>query len=142
MEVRLGKGSNDKARECNREEKMRKVFLGGLSKSADEEQVWEFMELKFGKVESVLIVREKHSNKSRGCAYVVFETCESMKKALTCSEDLILNESSFVVNPCLPKDKMHLKAKHKELFKVKEGHNEKKKKRTENKKKSKKTQKV
>ncbi|XP_078527678.1 RNA-binding protein 3-like [Lissotriton helveticus] len=59
----------------------RKLFIGGLANSTTEE-ILEGAFCQYGKIESVVVVREQDTQRSRGFGFVTFESEEDAKAAL------------------------------------------------------------
>ena len=59
--------------DCEATEPVTKIFVGGLSKVADEKQVAEYFS-KFGEVDKVDVIIDKRSGRSKGFAFVEFQT--------------------------------------------------------------------
>jgi len=61
--------------------KLRKLFVGGLPQEMTEKELREFFG-SFGTVADAVIIKDKHSKKSRGFGFVSFKDKPSMKKVL------------------------------------------------------------
>lgn len=59
-----------------------KIFIGGLNYNTTEDDLLERLSA-FGKVNSVRIVTDKETGKSRGFGFVVFETETATEKAIS-----------------------------------------------------------
>ena len=65
----MGGGSN----------KTKKIFVGGLSASTDEERLKKFM-TDFGKVEEVLLMYDRETQRPRGFGFVTFDAEEAVDR--------------------------------------------------------------
>jgi len=68
------------SRTCHASEELRKVFVGMLSKTVQEEEVRE-MFLEYGTVEEVTVLRDKDGN-SKGCAFIKFGCRQEAQAAI------------------------------------------------------------
>ncbi len=60
------------AKETAEKTKAKKIFVGGMSKLVQEEDLVEYFSL-FGPVEKATVTRNHATNESRGCGFVVFK---------------------------------------------------------------------
>lgn len=80
----------------------KKLFVGGISFSTTEDQLREMFE-KAGKVESVKIITDKFSGRSKGFGFVEFETEEDAQKAIEMfHEQEDPNGRKIIVNEARP----------------------------------------
>ncbi|MDH5186628.1 MAG: RNA recognition motif domain-containing protein [bacterium] len=83
---------------------MSKVYVGSLPFSATETQLSE-MFAKYGKVNSVNIVTDKYTNRSRGFAFVEMETEEAAQKAIAELNGSQFEGRTIIVNPARPQER-------------------------------------
>ncbi|KAI3977726.1 hypothetical protein MKX01_009611 [Papaver californicum] len=72
--------SNNNKSSSNKKQKEYEVFVGGLDRDADEDDLMEVFK-KVGEVIEVRLVKSKYSNKNKGFAFVRFASVELAKKA-------------------------------------------------------------
>ncbi|MGD9200887.1 MAG: RNA-binding protein, partial [Chitinispirillia bacterium] len=58
-----------------------KLYVGNLSYSVDESQIKELFEA-YGPIDRVTLIKDRNTGKSKGFAFVTFETEEDAEKAL------------------------------------------------------------
>lgn len=98
--------------EAKLKEKMllkRKIFVGGLDKAVDEDELAQYFN-KFGIVEKVIISREHYTNISRGCGFVIFKSIKSAKKTLYFKGVHKLHGKQFGCKSCKSRDEVNEKA--------------------------------
>lgn len=78
-----------------RDTKNRKLFVGGLPINADENHISDYFG-QFGRVEEVIILRDKKTQRKRGFGFVVFEDAYSCKRCLQIRNHLINSKSCEV----------------------------------------------
>jgi RNA recognition motif-containing protein len=83
---------------------MSKIYVGSLPFSATETQLNE-MFAKYGKVNSVNIVTDKFTNRSRGFAFVEMETDDAAQKAIAELNGKELEGRTIVVNAARPQER-------------------------------------
>jgi RNA recognition motif-containing protein len=82
---------------------MSKVYVGSLPFSATEAQLND-MFAKYGKVNSVNIISDKFTNRSRGFAFVEMESDEDAQKAITGLNGTEFDGRTLIVNPAKPQE--------------------------------------
>jgi len=78
------------------------IFVGNLAASVGEEQLKELFAQK-GSVDSVTVMRDINSGRSRGFAFVNMETEEDAKKAIAELNAFSLEGNNLTVNEARPK---------------------------------------
>ena len=78
------------------------IFVGNLSFSVGEAQLQELFGQK-GTVDSVTVMRDANTGRSRGFAFVNMATEEEAKKAIEELNGYLLDERSLTVNEARPK---------------------------------------
>jgi len=78
------------------------IFVGNLAFSVGEAQLQELFEQK-GSVDSVTVMRDAYSGKSRGFAFVNMATDEEAQKAIEELNGFSLEERNLTVNEARPK---------------------------------------
>ena len=81
---------------------MRRVFVGNLDFSIDEPELQELFSTK-GTVDSVKVIRDLESGRSRGFAFVVMATDEDARRAISELNGQRLRERSITVSEARPK---------------------------------------
>lgn len=79
-----------------------KIFIGGLNYNTTEDDLLERLSA-FGKVNSVRIVTDKETGKSRGFGFVVFETETAAEKAISEMNNSIFMERRVGVKIAIEK---------------------------------------
>jgi len=80
----------------------RKVFVGNLSFSIGEEELRQLFEQKGG-VESVTVMRDNDTGRSRGFAFVEMATDEAAQKAIAELNGYTMDGRNLTVNEARPK---------------------------------------
>jgi RNA recognition motif-containing protein len=80
----------------------RKIFVGNLSFSAGEAELQRLFEQKGG-VESVTVMRDQDTGRSRGFAFVEMVSDEDAQKAIAELNGYSLDERALTVNEARPK---------------------------------------
>ena len=80
----------------------RKLFVGNLSFSLGEAELRQLFEQKGG-VESVTVMRDQESGRSRGFAFVEMSTDEEAQKAITELNEFEVEGRKLTVNEARPK---------------------------------------
>jgi RNA recognition motif-containing protein len=83
---------------------MSKVYVGSLPFSATEAQINDLF-AKFGTVNSVNIVTDKYTNRSRGFAFVEMESDEAAQKAIEGLNGTDFEGRKIIVNAARPQEK-------------------------------------
>uniref|UniRef100_A0A7C6EDX1 RNA-binding protein n=1 Tax=candidate division WOR-3 bacterium TaxID=2052148 RepID=A0A7C6EDX1_UNCW3 len=83
---------------------MSKVYVGSLPFSATEAQLNDLFS-KYGKVNSVNIISDKFTNRSRGFAFVEMETEEAAQKAIAELNGTDFEGRKIVVNAARPQER-------------------------------------
>jgi RNA recognition motif-containing protein len=83
---------------------MSKVYVGSLPFSATEAQLNE-MFAKFGTVNSVNIISDKYTNRSRGFAFVEMESDDAAQKAIAGLNGTEFEGRTLIVNPAKPQER-------------------------------------
>jgi RNA recognition motif-containing protein len=78
------------------------IFVGNLPFSVGEEQLQELFEQK-GSVDSVTVMRDTYTGKSRGFAFVNMATEEEAQKAIEQLNGYSIDERNLTVNEARPK---------------------------------------
>ena len=78
-----------------------KLYVGNLSYDTTEDQVKELIE-KSGAVESVSLITDKFSGRSKGFAFVEMENEEAAQKAISEANGVELDGRTIVVNEAKP----------------------------------------
>ncbi len=78
------------------------IYVGNLSYKIEEQELKEVFE-EYGQVESVKIITDKYSGKSKGFGFVEIEDDEAAKKAIEELNGGMLDERQLVVNEAKPK---------------------------------------
>lgn len=73
----------------------RKLFVGALPQDAKDEDISEHFS-QFGEVESINLKTDPNTGRSRGFAFVVFKTCESLESAVATDPHNIKNKKVAV----------------------------------------------
>lgn len=76
------------------EELSRTVFVRNLAYECTGAEIWKAMEKHFGKVEQAVIVKNRATGHSRGCAFVRFQHADHAKKAILVCKEEIANENN------------------------------------------------
>jgi RNA recognition motif-containing protein len=84
----------------------RKLFVGNLSFSLGETELRQLFEQKGG-VESVTIMRDMDTGRSRGFAFVEMSTDEASQKAITELNGYAVEGRNLTVNEARPKPERH-----------------------------------
>lgn len=82
---------------------MSKVYVGSLPFSATEAQLTDLF-AKFGKVNSVNIITDKFTNRSRGFAFIELESEEVAQKAIAGLNGTEFDGRTLIVNPAKPQE--------------------------------------
>lgn len=95
-----------------------KIYIGNLAYCVTEKRLIEVFR-EFGPVQEVLIVKEKETGRSKGFAFVRFDTAKQASDAL-CLNGKELEGRAMVVNMARPKSQctlrdFHLRARYKDL---------------------------
>lgn len=80
-----------------------KIFIGNLNFQTTEEQLQNLF-TPFGEVESVKIITDKFSGRSRGFGFVEMQNQEQAQKAINELNDYLLNSRQMVVNEAKPQE--------------------------------------
>lgn len=80
-----------------------KIFIGNLNFQTTEEQLQNLF-TPFGEVESVKIITDKFSGRSRGFGFVEMQNQEQAQKAINELNDYLLNSRQMVVNESKPQE--------------------------------------
>lgn len=80
-----------------------KIFIGNLNFQTTEEQLQNLF-TPFGEVESVKIITDKFSGRSRGFGFVEMQNQEQAQKAINELNDYMLNSRQMVVNEAKPQE--------------------------------------
>ena len=80
------------------------LYVGNLSYDTTEIGLEDLFK-QYGKVQSVNIIMDKHSGRSRGFAFVAMATPEEAKKAIEALDGYQLDGRNIVVNEAQPKEK-------------------------------------
>jgi len=83
------------------EENKKKLFVGGISYDTTEEALKDFFS-KAGTVESVTIIKDKFSGRSKGFAFVEMGSEEEAKKAIDTLSGQELDGRNITVNVARP----------------------------------------
>ncbi|XP_042486160.1 uncharacterized RNA-binding protein C660.15-like [Macadamia integrifolia] len=86
----------------------RKLVVLGIPWDVDTDGLREYMN-KFGELEDCIVMKERHTGRSRGFGYVTFASAEDAKNAL--SSEHILGNRSLEVKIATPKEEMRQPAK-------------------------------
>lgn len=81
-----------------------KLYVGGLSYSATEEQLQEIFAV-HGTVESVKVIADKFTGKSRGFGFVEMSSGAEAKKAIEALNGTQLDGRALVVNEAKPMER-------------------------------------
>ncbi len=81
----------------------RKLFVGNLSFSMGESELKQLFEQK-GEVESLTVMRDLDSGRSRGFAFVEMKTDEEAQKAITELNGFAVEGRNLTVNEARPKE--------------------------------------
>lgn len=100
IDIRAAHGRN--ASEQNR--KTRKIFIGGLSQSVDDERLKEYFS-QFGSVSTSYVRKDLSTNRSRGFGYVSFDSEETVEKVVAMSSHIICGKK-VEVKKAVPKQEM------------------------------------
>lgn len=73
-----------------------KIFVGGLDWHAKEDDI-ESKLSKYGDISEIVIPKNRFTGKSRGFAFVEFESQESAKKAINSEDKLFINEKKIYI---------------------------------------------
>jgi cold-inducible RNA-binding protein len=84
----------------------RKIFVGNLSFSLGETELKQLFEQKGG-VESVTVMRDLDSGRSRGFAFVEMSTDEAAQKAIAELNGYAIEGRNLTVNEARPKPERH-----------------------------------
>jgi cold-inducible RNA-binding protein len=84
----------------------RKLFVGNLSFSLGEAELKQMFEQKGG-VESVTVMRDLNTGRSRGFAFVEMSTDEAAQKAITELNGFAVEGRNLTVNEARPKQERH-----------------------------------
>jgi RNA recognition motif-containing protein len=84
----------------------RKLFVGNLSFSLGENELKQLFEQKGG-VESVTVMRDLGTGRSRGFAFVEMSTDEEAQKAITELNGFAVEGRNLTVNEARPKQERH-----------------------------------
>jgi len=88
---------NEKYREMRELERAtRTVFVSNLHIKVNEKDLFILFSQKAGKVIDIYVICDKHTNKSKGLAYIELETIESMTRALSLSNTEMYGQSIYV----------------------------------------------
>jgi RNA recognition motif-containing protein len=82
----------------------KKLFVGGLPYSTDQDQVYDLF-AKYGQVVSATIVRDRVTNQSRGFGFVEMATEEQAAKAIEELNGTQFGGRTLVVNESKPKER-------------------------------------
>lgn len=104
FECKFVLSSND-VKDMSKNEKKRKLFLGGISKTINEAELKEYFG-KYGPVERVTVNREHFTNVSRGSGFVIFETIEHAEKVILENADHVLKGKKFNCQKCFTREEM------------------------------------
>lgn len=80
----------------------KKVYVGNLPASIGEEELKELFEQK-GAVDSVTVIRDNETGRSRGFAFVAMATEEDANKAIKAMNAYLLEGRNLTVNEARPK---------------------------------------
>lgn len=80
---------------------MKRIYVGNLDASADEEELWKWFEV-YGKVDKVDIVKDKHTGQPRGFAFVEMANDSEGEKAIASLNDAIVGGRKLSVNEAHP----------------------------------------
>jgi len=90
----------DKKRMANIQEKdesdYAKIFVGGLDWHVEEDDIENKLS-KYGEISEIIIPKNSFTGKSRGFAFVEFESNESAKKAINSEDKLFINERKVYI---------------------------------------------
>ena len=77
----------------------RKIFVGGLAKMVNEEDLYNYFST-FGEIEKVILNREHYTNKSRCCGFILFRDEGSARDVLSYRKGHFLMGKYFGCKPC------------------------------------------
>lgn len=83
---------------------MKKLFIGGLNFNTNEETLKDLMS-QAGSVVSVVIIKDKITQRSKGFGFVEMETKEDAQKAIDMFNNQELDGRKVVVNEARPLEK-------------------------------------
>lgn len=105
--------SEKQAKNQAKDQKQRKIFVGGISKDVTEENLYEYFS-QFGQVARTVVNREHYTDKSRGSGFVLFKSSKPIQLVLN-KEEHILNGKQFDCQPCLLREEVKKTKKEKRL---------------------------
>jgi RNA recognition motif-containing protein len=105
--------SEKQAKNQAKDQKQRKIFVGGICKDVSEEALNKYFS-QFGEVDRTVVNREHYTDKSRGSGFVLFKNSSSVKKVLE-QEKHVLNDKPFDCQPCLLREEVKKTKKEQRL---------------------------
>lgn len=105
--------SDKQAKNQAKDQKQRKIFVGGIPKDVTEKSLKKYFS-KFGQVVRTVVNREHYTDKSRGSGFVLFKSSKSATLVLQ-QESHVLNGKSFDCQPCLLREEVQKTKKEKRL---------------------------
>lgn len=105
--------SEKQAKNQAKDQKQRKIFVGGISKEVTEELLSEYFS-QFGEVDRTVVNREHYTDKSRGSGFVLFNNSKAVQKVLEQTNHVLLDKS-FDCQPCLLREEVKKTKKQKRL---------------------------
>ncbi len=80
-----------------------KLYVGNLSYSVTEEELREYF-AQAGTIKSVALIRDRDTGRSKGFAFVEYETDEEAQKAISMFNGTELHERTLTVNQARPRE--------------------------------------
>jgi len=97
--------SEKQAKSQSKDQKKRKIFIGGIAKTVTEPMLYKYFS-NFGEVERAVVNREHYTDKSRGSGFILFRSKDSAQRVLGFAQPHVLEGKQFDCQPCLLREEI------------------------------------